>query len=258
MLEPRAGGRAAAATRIALRAASRPLLDFALPPRCPGCGAITSEPHLFCLSCWESLRFLGEPCCACCALPFAFDTGGDENCGACLADPPSFDRMRAAVAYGEIPRKVALRLKYGSRPSVAETLARLMERHLDPASEALLVPVPLHRWRIWRRGYNQAALIASALARRTGLTPVLDAIERVKATPPLRQMSPPQRRSAVAGAFRIPERRRDRLDGRHVILVDDIFTTGATASACARVLRKGGADRVDLLCWARVVPNDPA
>ncbi len=180
------------AERYALaRAALRPVLDFALPPRCAGCGAITAEPHRFCLACWSQLVFLGEPCCAACALPFEHAGEAGATCAGCLADRPIFDRMRAAVAYGEIPRKVALKLKYGGRPGVAETMARFIERHLPEGrvSEAeggagvepatLVAPVPLHRWRIWKRGYNQAALIASALARRSALEPRLDLLERV-------------------------------------------------------------------------------
>src|SRR5687768_4534337 len=139
-----------------VRRSVRPILDFALPPRCPGCGAITNDAHVFCFQCWSGLSFLGSPCCQCCALPFEYDVGGEALCGACSADPPHYDRLRAAVAYGEISRRVALRLKYGGRPGHAETLARLMQRHLEVDDEAMMVPVPLHRWRIWKRGYNQA------------------------------------------------------------------------------------------------------
>ena len=166
----------------------------------------------------------------------------------------AYDRLRAAVAYGEIARAVALKLKYGGRPGVAETMARFMARHLDRVAQApLLVPVPLHRWRIWRRGYNQAALIAGALAKRAGLEARLDLLERVKATPVLRGMNARQRSEAVRGVFRLNPRHKAALKGRAVILVDDVYTSGATAKACARILRRGGAARIDVLCWARVV-----
>ncbi|HET9428033.1 MAG TPA: ComF family protein [Allosphingosinicella sp.] len=235
------------------RRAVGPLLDFALPPRCPGCGAITNEPHLFCLQCWSELSFLGLPCCQLCALPFEFEAGEEALCGGCIADPPHFDRLRAAVAYGEISRRVALRLKYGGRPGHAETLARLMQRHLEPTRDDILVPVPLHRWRIWKRGYNQAALIAGALSRRSGLEAKLDLIERVKATPPLKGKNPRERRDIVAGAFRVAERYKDQVRGRSLVLVDDVYTSGATANACAQILKRAGAARVEILCWARVV-----
>ncbi len=235
------------------RRALRPVIDFALPPRCPGCGAVTGEPHRFCMACWSSLTFLGDPCCARCALPFDYEQGPDALCGHCLAHPPRYDRLRAAVAYGDIPRRVALKLKYGGRPGVAETVARFMARHVEAAPDALLVPVPLHRWRIWRRGYNQAALIAQALERRTGIEVRLDLIERVKRTPPLRGMNAGQRRDTLRGAFRVPAARKAVVKGRTVILIDDVYTSGATANGCARALKRAGAGEVRVLAWARVV-----
>jgi ComF family protein len=230
------------------------MLDFALPPRCPGCGAIVADPHRFCLGCWQALTFLGEPCCRRCGLPFDYE--GEGECGRCLAEPPPFDRLRAAVAYGEVSRQVALRLKYGGRPGLAETLAHFMLRHLDSGAgrtAPVLVPVPLHRWRIWKRGYNQAALIASALAGRSGVRAELDLLRRTRATPPLRGLGRRERALAVRGAFAVPTGARPRLAGRSVILVDDVYTSGATASACARALRRAGAASVEMLCWARVV-----
>jgi len=236
----------------------RPIVDFALPPRCPGCGAITDEPHRFCLPCWSQLVFLGDPCCAICALPFDYGAGDGALCGACSANPPRFDRLRAAVAYGDIPRTVALKLKYGGRPGVAETMARFMMRHVDGEAGPMLAPVPLHRWRIWRRGYNQAALIASALARRTGLESRLDLIERVKATPPLKGMNAKQRRDALRGAFKVAPRHKDSVRGRTIILVDDVYTSGATANGCARMLKRAGATEVRVVAWARVVRDQDA
>jgi ComF family protein len=235
------------------RAAVRRIVDFALPPRCPGCGAVTADPHSFCLACWSSLVFLGDPCCSACGLPFEYDAGDGALCGGCLRDPPAFNRLRAAVAYGDVERPVSLRLKYSGRPGIAATMAHFMARHLDAADAPLLAPVPLHRWRIWKRGYNQSALMAAALARRTGAELALALIERTKATPPLKGMNRRERALAVRGAFRVPPAARERLAGRAVVLVDDVYTSGATANGCARALRKAGASRVDILCWARVV-----
>jgi ComF family protein len=230
-----------------------------LPPRCPACGIITPEPHRFCFDCWQALTFLGDPCCLRCGLPFAY---GDSLalCGRCLAEPPRFDRLRAAVAYGDVARSVVLKLKYSGRPGLAETLARFMQRHLpEVAGEgpALLVPVPLHRWRIWKRGYNQAALIASALSRRSGIPAELDLLRRTRATPPLKGLGRRERALTVRGVFAVAKEDRPRLKGRHVILVDDVFTSGATAGACARTLRRAGARSVAVLTWARVVRVEP-
>ena len=243
----------ASTTAAAGRAILGSAVDFALPPRCPACGTIVIEPHRFCLPCWQALAFLGEPCCARCGLPFEYGSDDVAECGRCLADPPRFDRLRAAVAYGEVARKVALKLKYSGRPGVAETLGRLVARHLEPRPEALLVPVPLHRWRIWKRGYNQAALIASALSRLSGVPAEADILRRVKATPTLRGLGRRERAEAVRGAFRVTPAGKALLRGRSVILVDDVFTSGATANACAKALKRAGAASVDVLCWARVV-----
>ena len=161
--------------------------------------------------------------------------------------------MRAAVAYGEIARKVALKLKYSGRPGVAETLAFFMQRHLGGEEDALIVPVPLHRWRIWKRGYNQSALIASALGRRSGAPVELDLLKRVKPTPVLRGLGRRERALAVRGAFKVLQADKPAMAGRRIILVDDVYTSGATANACAKALRRAGAKSVNILCWARVI-----
>jgi ComF family protein len=242
---------------VLVRAAARSILDFALPPRCPSCGAVTTLPHSFCVDCWTGLHFLVDPCCARCGLPFAYDQGADAECGACLAHPPHYDRLRSAVAYGAIARRIALKLKYGGRPGVAETLAAFMDRHLqESAADAILVPVPLHRWRIWKRGYNQAALIASALGRRTGRAVELDLLQRVRSTPSMRGLGARERARVVRGAFAVRDGMQPQLEGRSIILVDDIYTSGTTANACALALKRAGARSVNIVCWARVIADD--
>ena len=239
------------------RGAARYVLDFALPPRCPGCGQIVEDPHRFCLACWQSLDWLTDPCCVRCGLPFTFDRGDGLECGGCLADPPRYDRMRAAVAYGEVARRVVLKLKYGGKPGVAATLALFMQRHLPVLGQnPILIPVPLHRWRIWRRGYNQSALIARALARASGYDLELDLLRRVKRTPLLRGLGRSERRRVLSGAFAVPDANRGRIRGRAILLVDDVCTSGATANACASVLKRAGAETVNLLCWARVLSGE--
>jgi ComF family protein len=161
----------------------------------------------------------------------------------------------AAVAYGPIARKLALKLKYGGRMGVADTMAALMRRHL-PADAELLVSVPLHRWRLWRRGYNQAGLIAAGLARASGLPCATDALARLRQTPVLKGMSGSARALAVAGAFAVTPGGAARVAGKRVVLVDDVHTSGATANACTAVLLDAGAARVSILCWARVLNGD--
>lgn len=228
------------------------LVDLALPPRCPGCGTVAAADHRFCARCWSGLRFLGPPWCARCHLPFEFDRGSEAVCAECMRDPPAHDGVRAAVAYSQVARDVALKLKYSGRLACAETMARAMLR-LMPAEAELLVPVPLHRWRIWSRGFNQAALIARALARASGVPAEAELLRRTRATPVLRGLGRKGRAKAVAGAFALAPGAAARLKGRTVVLVDDVYTSGATAAACARLLKRGGAARVILLCWARVL-----
>lgn len=226
-----------------------------LPPRCAGCGELVGDDHRFCATCWSSLRFLTPPWCAGCHLPFAFDRGGDARCAECLARPPRHAGVRAAVAYGPVAGALAVRLKHGGRIALAETAARAMIR-LVPEGADLLVPVPLHRWRLWRRGFNQAALIADALHRATGVARDHRVIERRRATRLLRGLGRRARARMVAGVFVVPPERRGAVKGRAVVLVDDVYTTGATAAACTRALLAAGAASVTILCWARVLPGE--
>lgn len=174
-------------------------------------------------------------------------------CGACLRDLPRHAGVRAAVAYGPVPRALALRLKYGGRIAFAETMALRMRRLL-PTEGEILVPVPLHRWRLWARGFNQAALIADALATLSGIAHDRTLLVRRRRTAVLRDLGGRQRASAVAGAFAITAA--ERVVGKAVVLVDDVYTSGATADACTRVLLRAGARSVTILCWARVLSED--
>lgn len=234
-------------------AALAQLVALALPPRCPGCGVVVEADHRFCATCWSGLRFLGDPACARCGVPFAIDAGPGMCCATCLVRPPGHDGARAAVAYGPVARDVALKLKYGGRLALARTMARLMVRHLHPDATCL-VPVPLHRRRIWVRGYNQAQLIAAELGRLGGVPVARDALRRTRPTPPLRGMDGRRRAQAVRGAFAVVDP--GRIVGQSIVLVDDVHTSGATVEACAKVLRGAGAARVSVLCWARVVGAD--
>lgn len=227
-------------------------IAMALPPRCGGCGAVIQHNHAFCAGCWSRLRFLGPPCCAGCGTPFAFDRGEGARCAECLMRPPRHAGVHAAVAYDEVARGIALRLKHSRRIGLAETMARLMTRRL-PETAAVLVPVPLHRGRLWSRGFNQALLIAQAIGQRSRLPVERAVLVRHRATPMLRELGRRDRARAVRSAFSIARGRAAAVRGRHVVLVDDVYTSGATTDACTATLLRAGAAQVSILVWARVL-----
>lgn len=230
------------------------IINFALPPRCAGCGLIVLGDHQLCVDCWQSLVFLISRGCLMCGLPMDME---GQVCAPCLMKSPEHDGVRAAVVYGDVARAIVLKLKHGKRTGLAMLIAHHLVRHL-PASPALIIPVPLHRWRLWRRGFNQSALIATELTKRSHHALAIDGLERIKSTPLLGGLGRTARANAVKAAFRVNASSAQQIQGANIVLVDDVYTSGATANACARTLKKAGAARVTILCWARVLQNDAA
>ncbi len=230
-------------------------LDMLLPPRCMLCGEAVAEPGRLCAACWPKLDFIAAPLCPCCGTPFTLPVPAGMLCGACLAKPPRYRRARAALVYGGGGRELVLRFKRADRTDLARGLADLMVRAgADLLKDAdLIVPVPLHRGRLWRRRYNQSALLAQALAKRSGKPALPDLLQRLRATPSLGGLGRQQRRRALAGAIRVDPVRREAVRGKSILLIDDVFTTGATTGACLRALQQAGAAAVDILTLARVV-----
>jgi ComF family protein len=200
------------------------------------------------------LEFLGPPWCRGCAAPFEFDRGADAYCASCIAHPPRHDGIRAAVKYDDVSAQVALRLKYGGKIGLARVIAQQMLRHLPEGQEQLLItPVPLHWTRIWSRSFNQSALIGKQLAAMSGISFVPDILVRHKRTPSMRGLDHKRRRQAVGNAFALHPKYKGKLKGRRIILIDDVLTTGATSDGCVAMLKRGGADWVQIFCWARAL-----
>jgi ComF family protein len=229
------------------------LLDLLFPPLCMGCRAAVGQPG-FCAACWSGITFLEGPGCHCCGLPFAVALDGETLCAACLAKPPAFDSARAILAYDEKSRGAILALKHADRLDLVPGFSRWLGRsgNLLLKDSDMVIPVPLHPLRLWRRRYNQSAEVARRLARDWSLAYDPGTLARSRSTPSQGLMASARaRRRNVLSAFKV--RDPAKVAGRHVLLVDDVLTTGATVDACARALKRAGAKRVHVLVLARVV-----
>jgi len=239
----------------ALKAAADKVLDLLLPPQCLNCGIVVAEIETLCPACWSAVNFITPPHCDVCGLPFPEDFGAGVLCGACHRAPPAFDRARAAMLYDDASRGMVLAFKHGDRTDMAPAFTKW----LLPAGGELMAaadfiaPVPLHWTRLFGRRFNQAALIARELSKQGDATFAPDLLQRKRRTPSQAGLGGRGRHRNVRGAFRVAAKWRHRINGRRVLLIDDVMTTGATVSACARALRRGGADYVDVLTLARVV-----
>jgi ComF family protein len=231
------------------------VLDTALPPLCPACKKPVADDGGLCPGCWSQPSFITPPYCERLGIPFAYDPGPGVLSMQAIADPPAYERARAAVRYDDIARTLVHALKYGDRLDLAPTLGRWMVQAGGALlSEAdALVPVPLHWRRLWMRRFNQSAALAEVIAAQVKLPVAHAALARVKPTRQQVGLTKSERADNVQGAFRVrPEARPDVKD-RRLVLVDDVLTSGATIDACARVLLRAGAAAVDVLVFARVV-----
>ncbi|MES2031028.1 MAG: ComF family protein [Pseudomonadota bacterium] len=240
--------------RSALTQTARLALDVALPTLCVACREPVAGEGV-CAACWGKLSFIAPPFCSRLGIPFVYDPGPGILSMQAIADPPAYQRARAAVRYGEIARTLVHQLKYHDRTDLAPTMGRWMARAGKEllADADLLVPVPLH----WRRGFsrrfNQSGALARAIGQQSGVAISRDALRRIRPTEHQIGLSRTERASNVQGAFKVPPERQVEILGRRVILVDDVLTSGATTDACARALLRAKAAQVDVLVFARVV-----
>jgi ComF family protein len=237
-----------------LVAGARTIADVIVPPVCLACHAPLSEHHALCATCWGQIDFICPPMCDRLGIPLPFDSGGVMVSAAASAHPPDYDRARGVAVFHGTMQKLVHRFKYSDRHDAR----RLFGRWLVAAGATLIaesdvmVPVPLNRWRLLHRRFNQSAILAMEVSRRTGIEEALLALVRTKQTPRQVGLTTEERRLNMAGAFVVPEKRRADIAGRRVLLVDDVITTGATVNAAARALKEAGAARVDVLALAIV------
>jgi len=239
----------------ALQAPFRLVFEAALPPLCPSCREPIGATVGLCPVCWSKLSPIERPFCERLGIPFVYDPGPGILSMQAIADPPAYQRARAAVRYDEVARSLVHALKYGDRLDLAPIMGRWMARAgqelLDEAD--LIVPVPLHWRRLWARRFNQSAALAKVIGAIGGTPVSHTALRRSKATPQQVGLSRSERALNVQGAFRVPPAGKAEIMRRQVVLVDDVLTSGATVDACARALLRAGAKNVDVLVFARVV-----
>ncbi|MCF8495503.1 MAG: ComF family protein [Alphaproteobacteria bacterium] len=238
-----------------MKTLSSQALDAILPPRCPVSGEAVESQGTVSPAAWSALDFIHDPLCGTCGFPFPYETEPGMLCGACLADPPPFETARAALIYNDGSRDLILGFKHADRTYAVTAFMPWMARAgADMLAQAdALIPVPLHRWRLLKRRYNQAGLIAAALAKSGGTPLWSDAMMRTRSTPPQGHLAARERHENVRKAFAVSPRYAQKIKGKRLILVDDVYTTGATVRECAQVLRKSGAGAVHVLTLARVV-----
>lgn len=231
------------------------MLDIILPPQkllegglSDGQGGIDGEL-------WGQIRFLDNPCCDACGYPFEFDAGIDPLCGNCTIRHPAYDKARAAFVYDHVSRKLVLSFKHGGRTEGLDMFVTHMRRagrqFWDDAD--MLIPVPLHPTRLIKRRYNQAALLARALSKQTGVPFNPDLLFRTRATPSQGEQTGKGRFRNVRGAFEVPRQVKHKIQNAHVVLIDDVMTTGATLESCARTLKRAGAAYINVVTLARTV-----
>lgn len=232
-----------------------PLVDLLFPPTCPNCTEMVDQAASLCADCWRQITFLGDPLCACCGLPFEYDLGDGIFCGTCIRKPPAFSRARAVMTYDEHSRHMILGFKHADKTELAKMFARWMVRAGDElvAECDMILPVPLHPFRLIKRRFNQSALLAKAMADISGKPAHMLILKRHKATASQGGLNAAGRRKNMVGAFNIANSRQPMIENRKILLVDDVLTTGATIEACARTLIRAGARQVDVITLSRVV-----
>jgi ComF family protein len=237
-----------------LRNFFRGLVDIITPPKCLACRVDVLAGASLCTACWQKLTYLEDPVCDVLGIPFAYDEGPGALSAAALADPPPWDKSRAAVLFDDAAKGLVHALKYRDSTEAGLFMARMMMRAgRDLVADAdMVLPVPLHRSRLWKRRFNQAAFLAQPIAKDAAKIFATDILLRKLATRQQVGLNAEARRKNVRKAFVVPFEKQGLISGKTIVLVDDVRTTGATVAACTVALKAAGAARVNVLTFALV------
>ncbi len=233
-------------------------LNVILPPQCLSCSVRIDKAHNICPNCWKDLNFISEPMCDCCGYPFEFQVHhgniGKNLCGQCLSQERSFDKAISALRYDTISRKMIIGYKHHDRTEFAVFFAKLLQQIGNEILNQtdIIIPVPLHQRRLFKRRYNQSALIAEILSKEYNIKHVPELLVRIKNTPP-QEGNVRKRAKNVRGAFKINPEQADKIKGKTILLIDDVYTTGATIENCSIVLKKSGAETINVMTVTRVI-----
>jgi ComF family protein len=230
-------------------------LDILFPAQCARCSEPVDTASSLCAGCWPDITFISAPYCVQCGYPFDYNVGETPLCGSCIAKPPPFSSGRSVLKYDEASRDMVLSFKHADRTDQTPAFAQWMVRSAPDlmAAPCLIVPVPLHPNRLLKRRYNQSALLANQIGRLTNQPVAPTLLLRKKATPSQGSKTFNGRWLNVKGAFAVRPTLQEKLIGQRILLIDDVYTTGATLSACADCLLNAGAAQVDILTLCRVV-----
>jgi ComF family protein len=229
------------------------VLDLALPPLCLNCDATVSRNQSLCPACWKAINFISDPYCQRCGLPFEVPVETETLCTDCLTEPPDYTQARSVYVYDEASRPMILKFKHGDQLHPAIAMGEWMSKAAAPllADTDLIVPVPLHPWRLFRRRYNQAAILAQQIGAQSRKPVLLDGLRRVRHTQSQGHHSRAERHKNIHNAFIVPRALQDKINGKKLLLVDDVLTTGATINECSRILQKAGASAIYVVTLAR-------
>jgi ComF family protein len=231
--------------------------NIIFPPKCLNCNVIIGEVGGLCSLCFEKINFTTSPSCAICAFPFEYDLGEEALCAACINHKPAYDKAFTVFTYNEHSKELIHKFKFADQTYATPYFANWIKRAAKDALEDadIIIPVPLHKLRLYKRMYNQSALLAKAIARISNVKYNPYILKRIRNTTPQSGLSQKQRQGNVKNAFAINPKQLAAIKGKNIILIDDVMTTGATIEECCKILRKAGVSKIYVVTLARTFIN---